>query len=412
LAGNARRSGLELTVAIDPNVPRTLRGDPTRLRQILLNLLGNAIKFTKQGWVSIACRHEGGGELHFAVEDTGVGIPDAAMPHLFAPFQQADSSTTRQFGGTGLGLSIARRLARLMGGDISVTSRVGQGSRFEVTVRLTVVRDAPPMPKATVDRVAIAVRSDRLAASLSAWCRSLGYEPERIAATGSPLAPSGERTAREQCPILLTDGTLDPSTIASAGRQRRPPIVLCPTGTVLSESWRALGARRISLPVRHSALATALAGESAAPTPIPSNAPARTNECSERPHRVLVVEDNPVNQRVAEAMLRNLGAAPSCVASGEAALVALAEQDFDLILLDMAMPGMDGPSTARAVRSKGSTARNRQVPIVALTANVLPEHRAACFAAGMDDFLAKPLRKSDLADTLATHLSRRRLPPD
>lgn len=385
-----------------------MSGDPTRLRQILINLLGNAIKFTKQGWVSIACRYEGDGALRFVVEDSGIGIPATAMANLFSPFQQADSSTTHQFGGTGLGLSIARRLARLMGGDVTVASEVGRGTKFEAVVRLAVVQSAPPTAPTLGRRLILAVASDRLAAAVASWCVRWGFAVDRAHDAASLALLLGARGDGEAEPTVLTDGACGAEALLAARGQpsASAPIVLCGTGEKLSQGWLALGAHRLAKPVRHSALARALRGET---EPQPSGGAATTiaAEClTDGPNRVLVVEDNAVNRRVAEAMLRNLGAAPTCVDSGEAALGILAERTFDLVLLDMAMPGMDGSSTARAIRAPGTRVLDPKIPIVALTANVLPEHRATCFAAGMNDFLAKPLRRADLATALVTFLRK------
>lgn len=405
LAPNAFQAGLELVVAVDPVVARHVHGDPTRLRQILCNLLGNAIKFTRCGWVSITCTRQNAapGTLRFVVEDSGIGIPETVLPHLFTPFQQADSSTTRQFGGTGLGLSIARRLARLMGGDVTVQSVLGQGSCFTVEVHLETARHGTvEMRRPAQVPVVVASPNARQRDALVAWCRHFEL-PVTTAADATQLeqqlaaVPSGPVT-------VLLDGTF-PAGSALVGLLRgrgARVVVLREAGAALPTPLRDLAAVRLGKPLRHAVLRQTLLGVTASATP--TTPPKTLAAAPPTLHRVLVVEDNPVNQKVALAMLRSLGIEANCTDSGEAALELLAASDFDLVLLDMEMPGMDGPATAWAIRQPGSKARNPQVPIVALTANVLPEHRDRCFAAGMDDFLAKPLRKTALGELLAAHL--------
>jgi len=284
---NASEKGLTLACDVDPRLVPVRVGDPTRVRQVLFNLVGNAIKFTEEGSVRIAARPADGGGVEFAVSDTGVGIPEAAQALLFEPFRQADSSTSRRFGGTGLGLAICRRLTEAMGGSIAVESRPGRGSTFRVVLPLVAASTTPPS----------------------------GAEP------AAPL-PAGPPDAR-------------------------------------------------------------LEG------------------------RVLVVEDNPVNSRVAAAMIEGFGLEVATVASGAGAIDALASEPFDVVLMDMQMPGMDGPEATRRVRAEGSTALDPGIPIIALTANVLDEHREECFAAGMDDFLSKPLRRGELRAALTRHLAGR-----
>lgn len=291
----ATEKGLEIVRAVDPELPARVLGDPTRLRQVLGNLIGNAIKFTSRGRVVLRARAVGAGLVELSVEDTGVGIEASAMPYLFEPFRQADNTTTRKFGGTGLGLAISQRLAGLLGEPIEVESEVGIGSTFRFVLHA---------PSAT--------------------------RRERAAVGGADASRAGE---------------VDRS---AASTQAATP---------------------------HAQL------------------------------KVLVVEDNAINQRVAVAMLRQLGIASDVASSGDDALAILAEQSFDLVLMDMQMPGMDGPETTRHIRAPGARVADPGVPIVALTANVLAEHREACFGAGMNDFLAKPIQKTKLVAMLHKHLA-------
>ena len=284
---NASEKGLELECDVAPDLSPRRLGDPTRVRQVLFNLVGNAIKFTDEGSVRIAARRAPGGGVELRVSDTGIGISEVAQGLLFEPFRQADSSTSRRFGGTGLGLAICRRLTEAMGGSIAVESRAGSGSTFRVVL-------------------------------------PLGAAPAFASAAPEAAAP---------LPAAASDAPLE--------------------------------------------------------------------------GRVLVVEDNPVNSRVAAAMVEGLGLEVATVASGADAIDALASEPFDLVLMDMQMPGMDGPEATRLVRAEESRALDPRVPVVALTANVLDEHRDECFAAGMDDFLSKPLRRGELRAVLARHLEAR-----
>ena len=283
LAMRAQEKGIELVCLVDPEVPARLCGDPGRLRQILTNLVGNAIKFTERGQVAIEVgleeRDGRGALLRFQVRDTGIGIPQGRLDSLFEAFTQADASTSRRFGGTGLGLTISKRLVERMGGDIGVESELGRGSTFWFTVRLEV-------------------------------------------ASAAATAAEGE------------------------------------------ESRRSKGQRA---------------------------APAGPGGSAARSAQILLAEDNPVNQKVAASILAKLGHSVQVVGTGAEALRALRDRSFDLVLMDVQMPELDGLEAARRIRGEGSEALDPRVPIVALTAHAMPGDRERVLDAGMDDFLAKPI---------------------
>jgi signal transduction histidine kinase/ActR/RegA family two-component response regulator len=412
-APNAHQKGLELTLAIDPALPKQRLGDPTRLRQILGNLLGNAVKFTSAGQITLTATADGQPPetVAIVVEDTGIGIPAHVQPELFAPFQQADSSTTRRFGGTGLGLSIARRLARLMGGDITMRSSEGRGTAFTVLVQLRDLAAGPaPRPSSLLGRrLLVASPSAELRSSLAVWGTHLGLSTTTCHDTTSLLAQLAELGDVGTATLLLLDGELpDLPRLADrirtlVGDRQLAVAVLQPAPSPALECLRGCRSLRLNKPVRSRNLAATL-GELTGEAQRPEAPPPVAAHLPQHHQRVLVVEDNPVNQKVADAMLRSLGLQTEVVPSGEDALSRLAEADFDLVLLDMQMPGMDGPTTARAIRSGSAAVRNPRVPIIALTANVLADHRAACLDAGMDDFLGKPLRRGDLAEAVGRQL--------
>jgi CheY-like chemotaxis protein len=280
LRPHAEKKGLTLTREIAPGTPARLCGDPGRLRQILVNLLDNAVKFTAHGSVFLTVRSEADEPLRvvlrFEVKDTGTGIPAAQIDQLFQPFVQSDTSTSRRYGGSGLGLAIARQLASLMGGKIGAESIEGQGATFWFTARLALAPESPD--------------------------------------TGQP------------------------------------------------NSIETSGAR----PVR----------------------------------QILLVEDNTTNQMVARLLLERLGHVVHLAGNGAEALAYLQDHDCDLVLMDCEMPGLDGYAATRAIRAPDSTARNPHVPIIALTANAMPEEERKCRAAGMNDFLTKPVRATELAAAL------------
>ncbi|WP_433606565.1 ATP-binding protein [Dactylosporangium sp. CA-139114] len=374
----AAGKGLELVADVTEAPP--LRGDVTRLRQVLVNLLSNAVKFTSSGEIVVTgsfALADDRVRVELAVADTGIGIPPERMDRLFRSFSQVDASTTRTYGGTGLGLAISRRLARAMGGDLTVVSRPGEGSTFTLTVLLKISATAPPAVTADLGgRRALVLSGNAtlrrvLCAQLTQW----GMECVPDASTAEVVLTDGRSAA--------FDG---PSILLSTVNAPRPP------------GFAAVLAK----PVRTAALQAALDRV--------LNGPAESSAAEDpavvppvRPLRILVAEDNQVNQTVATMMLARLGHRADVAANGAEALDAVRRVRYDVVLMDVQMPVLDGLDATRRIRSELPPAA--QPHIIALTASALIEDRAACEAAGMDDFLTKPMRLTDLAAVLSAFTS-------
>lgn len=391
---------LQLTVGLGPDVPALLAGDPGRLRQVLINLVGNALKFTQQGSVHVqveSIRHdEQSAELRFAVIDTGIGIPPGDEERLFESFAQAQLSTTRNFGGTGLGLTICRQLCTLMGGAIGVLPGQEQGSTFWFSVsvlrqqgQLRPRRLAPA--EARQGKLLICGVDGRTAETLAEQLAELGCSarkvasPEELAAgeSGPDLVILGERAdaapwrALTPAPALLRL-SVDPRA------QRQPGV-----GGI------------VQLPLRCNRLCDslqALLGEPEARPVLPAARPQLPLA------RVLVVEDNRVNRQVIEMMLQRLGIRPDMAVDGKAGVERARSEAYDLILMDCQMPGMDGYQATAAIRAQETS--GHRTTIIALTANALSGDRERCLDAGMDDYLSKPVAPEALAQMLASHLAK------
>ncbi len=408
LALRAHERGLEIAAVLAPGTPRRVRGDPGRLRQILVNLVGNAVKFTRRGDVVLRVWREAEAGrapcFVFAVADTGEGIAPERAKLLFQPFTQADSSTTRRHGGTGLGLAISRQLARLMGGDIQLRSREGVGSTFTLSVPLGERRDDPPAVqppwrgrgiwlvephRATADHTAGLLEEGGARCVLFA---SVAAAIDGLGATDVP--PDA---------ILLSQRAPGAAELAQAASGRARPLPILFLVGLAGRSALPGAAAVLSKPVRRAALNQALDRVLAAPCAQP--APVVTPVAARVSARILLAEDNSINQRVALAMLARLGHRADVVANGREVLVALARAPYDLVLMDCQMPEMDGYEAARAIRSAGPELFNPAVPIVALTANALIGDRERCLAAGMNDYLTKPIVARELAECLARQLA-------
>ncbi len=424
LAQRARSDDLELGCVVTPDLPATVRGDPARLRQVLLNLVNNALKFTHAGgvWVRVS-RGEDAGLVRFEVIDTGIGIEAGPLARLFQPFSQADTSTTRRYGGTGLGLVISKRLVEAMGGAVGVESAPGRGSRFWFTIALQpaavdAVADAASAATAAALRVQrVLVVDERplarevLGAQLGAWGMTVDEAVDGDAALAWLRgAPPSERPAVVLLAMQLPgqDGLEVAQAIsdepALAGL---PRILLGPWGYLgLDAAAREAGiVACLTKPVRPTRLRAALAralgatpaesAEARAPVVAPPAAPAVAPGL-----RILVAEDNRVNQLVVVRMLEKAGHHADLAANGREALEALGRADYDLVLMDCQMPELDGFAASRAIRAEES-GTGRRVPIVALTANAAQGDRERCLAAGMDDYLAKPITAERLRAALA-----------
>ena len=409
--------GLELVVNVDADVPVLSRGDPVRLRQIMMNLIGNAVKFTHEGhvllYVSSHTDETGGTRLCIEVSDTGIGIPADRLDRLFKTFSQVDASTTRHYGGTGLGLSIVKRLAEAMGGEVGVASEVGRGSRFWIELPVATPRDQHgPSPLGRGRKVLVVDDLEVCRAGLATKLRLFSFEPVTVASVDEALARlgSGERFAVVLCDELMPmkGGRELLSALRADARHAQLPFVLL---TLFGADHAAVGewAHRpdaIGLkPIRAFKLAMlleqALSGVAAKSRP--ADAAARPASAF-RGSRILLVEDNPVNQRVAQRLLQKLDAEVTIANNGAEALERMAEGRFDAVLMDCQMPVMDGFTAAARIREAEAQHGSGRVPIIALTANVMSEDRERCIAAGMDAHLGKPIVPSQLADCLARYL--------
>lgn len=412
MAAQAQSKDLELVAWVDPNLPPTLIGDPNRLRQILANLLSNAIKFTPQGEVVVTVE---AGErdpekqwVNVQVRDTGIGIPPEKLDRLFKPFSQVDSSISRQFGGTGLGLAISQRLCQLMGGAIGVESQPGQGSTFRFRIPLKrpdqeLLPTAAPDPCLAGKRVLLvednASQRQLLSRLLSAW----GME-----VTCCALAAEAQAAVRTRpFDLALLDATLpdrDGLTLAADLQTAQPrllPIVLTGHNFIstadplptLAKPVKASQLRKLLLGLVGEKAPSSLSSSPAAPPSIWD-----ATLASRYPLQILVAEDNPVNQKVIRLMLERLGYRPDIVGNGLEAVQALRLRPYDLVLMDMQMPELDGLAATRRIRAE--LPPERQPRIVVLTANVFSEGRAAAEAAGVDGYLTKPLEPAALVRVL------------
>ncbi len=415
-APRAAAKSLELAVQIDASCPRCVVGDPGRIRQVLSNLLGNAIKFTEHGHVLLRASAAGesaeDAQVLFEVEDTGVGIASADCRRLFEPFSQADTSTTRRFGGTGLGLAICRRLVQLMNGEIGVESREGQGSRFWFSARLPAGAEQPPLEPSDLDGKRVLVVDDHPVNRivLRKQMQALGMRVtaaahateawERLQAAGAD-EPFDAAVLDHHMPG--TDGIELGRRMLADPRWRALPIVLLTSGGHKNDSAQARAAGfagYLIKPARSSLLRNMLEAALAGRPPGEMLLRQRVEWSVERFYgRVLLVEDNEVNRRVALAVLRKLGLQVDAVVDGEEAVECVDAVDYDLVLMDMHMPRMDGLEATRIIRAR-EAGNARRVPIVAMTANVVADARSACLDAGMDEFLPKPFLRAQLVHAL------------
>ncbi|RMH17432.1 MAG: PAS domain-containing hybrid sensor histidine kinase/response regulator [Acidobacteria bacterium] len=409
MAPAAAEKGLELAYEIEPGTPEHLIGDPTRTRQILVNLLNNGVKFTVQGsiCVSVSARPQGPRyELAFAVEDTGIGVPEGQIERIFQPFSQADASTTRRYGGTGLGLAICKRLCELMGGRIWVESAPQTGSTFRFTILADAAGGATvrqsvskPDPALAGKLLLIAAADPMLRRVLGRLAASWGLRVESAAAPSA----AAERLAQDPAPdaVLLdqrwaADGDGDVLLARCAQRTIRR-VLMAARGT------HAAGEIVVSKPVKpallHAALRRALmGGPETGEQPIARRFVADREPTRGKPLRVLLAEDNPVNQQVALLMLERLGYRADVAANGLEVLEAVARQPYDVIFMDLQMPEMDGIEVTRRLRRMPELPR--QPRIVAMTAHVRASDRQRCLEAGMNDYLSKPVRLEDLKAAL------------
>jgi signal transduction histidine kinase/DNA-binding response OmpR family regulator len=407
LAGQAAEKNIDLLCAIDSGIPESITGDDTRLRQVLVNLLANAVKFTSRGQVflsvTVASRMTEEVRLRFAVHDSGIGIPAEGMNRLFKTFSQVDASTTRQFGGTGLGLAICKRIVELMGGRIWAESTTGHGSVFYIEVAAAVAGLKPFVsvrsPVLAGRRILIVDDNPISCRVLSHQCIVWGMTPRAVASGAEALTVLAQESAFDLALVDVEMPDMSGHELVAAIRRERSatqlPVVMLTRRGLLRVSDELGVAGFVSKPVKMGALfelcLEILHGQKA-PRPVVAADSGVLGE--EHPLAILVAEDNPVNQRVAILMLQRLGYRADVAANGREALEAVERQRYDLVLMDVQMPEMDGLQAAREIRARFSAEVGPR--LVAMTANASTTDRDACYAAGMDGFLTKPVRNADL----------------
>jgi signal transduction histidine kinase/DNA-binding response OmpR family regulator len=438
LAVNAHNKSLELTFCIDRSVPEKLRGDPVRVRQVLANLLGNAIKFTEQGEVTLRIevreRSPERVRLHFSVRDTGIGIPVEVQSRLFQPFTQADGSTTRRHGGTGLGLAISRRLVEMMGGEVGLESTPGQGSTFWFTASFELQLGASSPPTALIADLSgfrVLIVDD------NSTNRELVHQQIQHWGVANDLAESAvealtllHEAAREGRPydLVLLDMQMPRMSGLELAMVIKSDPVIAAAKLVMLTSMQSKPAREtleeahilecLLKPVKkkplHEALVNALCLQPSVRRYSRDNTSFQTSssqhstetarmsrqfQAPRKRWRILIAEDNRVNQKLAQRLVGKLGYRADLVSDGSEALKAIEGRHYDLVLMDCHMPEMDGYETTRRIREREAQATDSKVPplfIIAVTASAMPEDRERCLAAGMDAYVSKPIELDEL----------------
>jgi PAS domain S-box-containing protein len=419
VARDATEKGLDLAYVLRRGTPEALVGDAARLRQILLNLLNNAVKFTERGEVVLTVDAEPATSppgsrcrLHFAVRDTGIGIPEDRLDALFESFSQVDASTTRRYGGTGLGLAISKRLSELMGGTMRAESQPGEGSTFHFTIEA----EAAPRPVRPYDerdpaplagRRVLIVDDNATNRDILRWqTESWGMLARDTESPADALEWVGRGDPFDIAILDMQMPDIDGVALAREIRiareaERLPLILLTSLGRREEEAADALFAARLTKPIRPSQLYNVLLDVLGAPAGVPIREEERpavaTDTAEAAPLRILVVEDNAVNRQLALALLERLGHRADIAVNGVEALEAVERDAYDVVLMDIQMPEMDGVEATRRIHERFAS---RRPHIVAATANALQEERERCLAAGMDDYLSKPIRLEELAAAL------------
>jgi CheY-like chemotaxis protein/HPt (histidine-containing phosphotransfer) domain-containing protein len=414
VATSAAVKGLDLAYELDPGAPRGVVGDLTRVRQILINLLNNAIKFTQEGEVVLTVASEPGraSERHrltFSVRDTGIGIPQDRMDLLFESFSQVDASTTRRYGGTGLGLAISRRLVELMDGSMWAESAVGEGSTFWFAAEMEAA-ELPSRPFELANAPELGGKQvlvvDDNATNRQILSRQMSSWGMQVRETGSPEEALGWVRSDGRFDLAIVDmqmPEMDGALLASEIRGVRedlPIVLLSSLGGAVDVPAETFAAS-LTKPVRPSQLYEALLDvvgtgieDAASPGDVGGAGP---EVAARHPLRILLVEDNAVNQQLALLLLQKLGYRADVAANGVEALEALQRQPYDVVLMDVEMPEMDGLEATRRLRERSPIGPH----VVAVTANALQGERERCLAAGMNDYMTKPLRLEDLAAALS-----------
>jgi PAS domain S-box-containing protein len=423
LAPRAHLKGLELAYQVSPDVPTALVGDPSRLRQIITNLMGNAIKFTEQGEVVLRVetesRTDGEAYLHFSVSDTGIGVPPEKQQAIFEPFIQADGSMTRKYGGTGLGLAISSSLVALLGGRIWLESEAGKGSTFHFTARfgLQKVATARTTPRETINLQAMpvlvvddnAVNRRILDAMLKHWL----MKPTLTEGGQAGLAAMREnKKAGKAFPLVLLDAQMpDMDGFAVAEEIKKDPELAGATIMMLTSAGRRgdgalcreMGiAAYMVKPLRQSELLEAILAALGKPSSGADRPQVITRHSLRETRRklhILLAEDNPINQKLTVRLIEKRDHTIVVASNGREALAALEEQSFDLVLMDVQMPEMDGFEATAAIRDREKTT-GQHLPIIAMTAHAMKGDRERCLAAGMDAYVSKPIQVEGLFATI------------
>jgi CheY-like chemotaxis protein len=429
LTAQAHEKGLELCCMVDPAIPPTVRGDPARIRQVIINLLGNAIKFTQKGEVAVRSTVESQDDKHitikFILSDTGIGIPQDRSGALFESFTQVDNSTSRKYGGTGLGLAISKRLAEMMGGQIGFSSEEGKGSDFWFTAVFEKVADDKNQSAIPVfSNLKVLVIDDNKTAGsfaatlLKAWsCRS---ENAYTVDDAVVMLTDAARTGNPFKIALINYSMAEVSSLEIWKQTMMSHPELQDTKSIIMTSFynninhnqlrECHFAASVSKPLRQlqlrEAIFSVLGGnkrvESSEAAANVATAPATQEK---RKDRILVAEDSPINQALVMVILKKNGYLADAVANGLEAVTALRSIDYDLVLMDCQMPEMDGFDATTNIRLKDSGIINNEIPVIAVTAYATKEDRDKCFAVGMNDFIAKPVKAPELVAAIEKWLN-------
>ena len=403
------QSGVELLYSLDKQLPQFIVSDSMRIRQVLINLVGNAIKFTRQGqiMVEVAPLAQSGNtlELAFKIKDTGIGIAPEKLAYLFDAYSQADSDTARKYGGSGLGLLISKRLVNLMGGDITVTSEHGVGSVFNFTIKC----EAGHQPDQALDLSVIAGKRLLLVSNQAAGLRLLQLQLEQWKLETVSVSSAAEALqALEQKPsfdLVITDYVLpgsDGVQLASSVKVKQeqlPVILLNNAGADVAKTNNQLFATVLTKPVKQNNLVHALLlafRQQQIQTEVKTDSLLQKAFAAANPHNIIVAEDNKVNQLVIMKILSRLGYTADLATNGVEVVEMLTQKAYDLVLMDVQMPEMDGLTATRHIRKNHA----RQPRIVAMTANAMTEDREECYRAGMDGYISKPIKLDILISVL------------
>jgi len=421
MAVKAQEKGLEFLSVVQTNVPTKLRGDPGRLRQVLNNLVGNAIKFTQTGEIAVQVKllseTTDSVLLHFTIRDTGIGIPADKLDRLFQSFSQIDASTTRRYGGTGLGLAICKQLVEMMGGEIGVNTRAGAGSEFWFTVRMARQNNAALLPMLlpkSLAQVRVLVVDDNSTNREIVMTHLRGWGARADEAHDGPTALQKLYQAHaEKDPYVLAildmqmpgmDGEALGRVIKGDTRIQQMHLVMMSSLTQRGDAQRfeTMGfAAYLTKPVRQTELYDCLLlvlAKHERPGPLITRQ--RIRELQHGHGRILVAEDNTTNQQVALGILQKLGYSATAVGNGREALDALQTMPFDLVLMDVQMPELSGIEATYNLRNRDAQVLNHQIPIIAMTAHAMQGDREICLTAGMNDYISKPINPKELADVL------------